>query len=81
MKIIDKIYYINLDKRPDRNECNKANIPIDKIQRFKAFDGNTYNFNEYDLSLFKKADYKNKRIIGNQLSHYYILKEMVEKKL
>jgi GR25 family glycosyltransferase involved in LPS biosynthesis len=34
--------------------------------------------------MFKEADYRtqdfSKRIMGNQLSHYYILKEMIEKK-
>jgi GR25 family glycosyltransferase involved in LPS biosynthesis len=89
MNSIDKLYYINLDKRPDRNEhfineCNNASIPSHKIKRFSAFDGNTYEFDEDDIALFQRVDYKGKpfekKIIGNQLSHYYILKEMVEKK-
>lgn len=86
---IDAIYYINLDKRPDRNEhflneCNKARIPMSKMKRFSGLDGDTYSFQKDDLSLFKNADfigfYNEKKLIGNQLSHYFILKEMVEKK-
>jgi GR25 family glycosyltransferase involved in LPS biosynthesis len=89
MNKIDKLYYINLDKRTDRNnhflnECSKASIPSYKIKRFSAYDGDTYEFDEDDLVLFEKVDYKGKsfekKIIGNQLSHYNILKEMVEKR-
>ena len=89
MNSVDKLYYINLDKRPDRNEhfineCNKVCIPNHKIKRFSAFDGNTYEFDEDDIALFQRVDYLGKpfekKIIGNQLSHYYILKEMVEKR-
>ena len=85
---IDKLYYINLAKRPDRNEhflneCKKAGIPSDLIQRFSGFDGDTYPFDKDDLELFKNVSYIGekfeKKVIGNQLSHYYILKEMVAK--
>jgi GR25 family glycosyltransferase involved in LPS biosynthesis len=88
MDKVDKLYYINLKRRPDRNEnflneCVKANIPEDKITRFEAFDGLTHEFKEEDVILFKNVDYKGKsfekKIMGNQLSHYYILNEMVEK--
>jgi len=87
--MVDAMYYINLDKRPDRNEhflheCNKARIPPNKVKRFSGFDGDTYSFQEKDLALFKNADfiglYNEKKLMGNQLSHYFILKEMVEKK-
>jgi len=89
MDKIDKLYYINLERRVDRkehflNECKKANIPDYKIKRFEAFDGNSYDFDEDDLILFRKVDYLGKsfekKIIGNQLSHYYILQEMIEKR-
>ena len=89
MDKVDKLYYINLKRRPDRNEnflneCVKANIPEDKITRFEAFDGLTHEFKNEDVMLFKNVDYKGKsfekKIMGNQLSHYYILKEMVEKR-
>jgi GR25 family glycosyltransferase involved in LPS biosynthesis len=86
MNIIDKIYYINLDRRPDRNEhflkeCLNHNIPYEKIQRFKAIDGLTYNFSLKEKTFFKNVDYKNKpfvkNIMGNQLSHYNILLDMI----
>ena len=88
MDKIDKMYYINLNRRPDRNEhflneCNKANIPKDKIARFEALDGTTYQFNENETNLFNRVDFKGapyeKKIMGNQMSHFYILKEMIEK--
>jgi GR25 family glycosyltransferase involved in LPS biosynthesis len=93
MDKIDKIYYINLNRRQDRNEnflneCNKANLPTDKIVRFEAIDGKIYHFNETENNLFNNVDFKNNTfdnpytigsLKGNQLSHYYILKNMVEK--
>ena len=88
MDDISYIYYINLSRRPDRNEhflnqCEKAKIPLDKIKRFEAIDGSTYNFTEEEKSMFSKCDFLDKHyvnsIMGNQLSHYYILKEMIEK--
>jgi GR25 family glycosyltransferase involved in LPS biosynthesis len=89
MEKISKIYFINLDRRPDRYEhflkqCYEHNIDYNKIIRFKALDGNSYEFNNEEKNMFKNTDYKtqdfSKRIMGNQLSHYYILKEMIEKK-
>jgi len=86
--MIDKVYYINLDKRPDRNahflkECAKARIPSNLIQRFSGLDGDTYPFDKDDLELFKDTSYAGylceKKVIGNQLSHCSILKDMVEK--
>ena len=62
MKFIDKIYYINLKNKTERNEhCLKQfelhNIPNNKIIRFEAIDGNTYNFTENELHMFRNADY------------------------
>ena len=92
MKFIDKIYYINLKNKTERNEhCLKQfelhNIPNNKITRFEAIDGNTYNFSENELHMFRNADYMTsltphivqKKIMGNQLSHFNILLEMKEK--
>jgi GR25 family glycosyltransferase involved in LPS biosynthesis len=88
MDKVDKLYYINLKKRVDRREhfkkeCEKVGIPETKIVRFEAFDGSDYEFKEEDLKLFTKANYIGKsfekKVIGNQLSHFYILKEMIEK--
>jgi len=88
MNKISKIYFINLDRRPDRYEhflkqCNDNNIDFNKIERFRALDGNTYEFSEEEKNMFKKVDYRtqtfSKRIMGNQLSHFSILKEMIDK--
>lgn len=87
MNKISRIYYINLDRRPDRNEhflkeCSKKRIDTKKIVRFPALDGNIYKFSREELDLFKNVDYRNKeynkKIMGNQLSHYYILKDMIK---
>jgi len=86
MNIIDKIFYINLDNRPDRNEhflkqCSENNIDFNKINRYSALDGTIYNFNHNEYDMFKNVDYKGqkyeKKIMGNQLSHYNILNEMI----
>ena len=88
MNKINKIYYINLDTRPDRYEhflkqCYDHHIPYNIISRYTAINGNTYNFSLDDYEMFKKVDYIGqnymKKIMGNQLSHYNILKEMIEK--
>ena len=86
MDKLGKIYYINLDRRADRREhfeiqCKIEGIPIDKIQRFEAIDGLTYEFTTEEIKLFLRCDYLHqpfaKKIMGNQLSHYSILKEMI----
>jgi GR25 family glycosyltransferase involved in LPS biosynthesis len=90
MDKLDKIFLINLERRKDRlihfiNEVKRENIPLDKIQVFKAFDGKSPEFKltENLKKLFIKADYLKtafvKTIIANQLSHYYILKTQIEK--
>jgi GR25 family glycosyltransferase involved in LPS biosynthesis len=88
--VLDKIYYINLNKRKDRNEhmikeFNKARIENNIITRFEAVDGELYSFNDYELNLFKNADFIKidklkpymKKIMGNQLSHLNIYKDMI----
>jgi GR25 family glycosyltransferase involved in LPS biosynthesis len=86
---INKIYYINLDRRPDRNkhfidQCLKFKFNMDNVIRFKGIDGLTYTFSEDEEKMFKNADFINTdaktKIMGNQLSHYYILKEMIKNK-
>jgi GR25 family glycosyltransferase involved in LPS biosynthesis len=88
MEKIDKLFYINLERRPDRNshflsECAKINIPNDKIEIYNAIDGQTLTKIDTDMELFKNADYINEHfannIIGNQLSHFNILKEAVNR--
>ena len=88
---LDKIYYINLKEKTDRNEhflqqCKLHNIPNDKIIRYEAINGNTHIFTETELDLFKNAVYNNaeivcsyktnKKIMANQLSHMNILLDM-----
>ena len=78
-----KYYYINLDRRPDRNEHKQTqfkNAGITEYERFEALDGNflkKYNVSLPEITLFQNADYKHKPntkfIMGNQLSHIYII--------
>jgi len=86
-KKINKIYYINLDRRPDRNlhfidQCNKLKFNRDNIIRFTGIDGLSYKFSEDEKNMFKNADFittdAKTKIMGNQLSHYYILQEMIK---
>ena len=84
---IDKMYYINLDRRQDRNLhflklCKKYNFNMNNVIRFKGLDGLTYNFTKKEINMFNNADFINldnkNKLMGNQLSHYYILKEMIK---
>ena len=88
MDKIDCIYFINLERRTDRKihfieQCLREHIPTEKICRIQAIDGITHPFSRLELSMFSKADFLLnpdpivKKIIGNQLSHYYLLKEIV----
>lgn len=84
---INKIYYINLDRRPDRNQhfidqCLKFKFDMNNVIRFKGIDGLTYKFSNKEEEMFKNADFlmseSKPKIMGNQLSHYNILKEMIK---
>ena len=87
---IDKIFFINLNRRPERkihfeNQCIKHKIPAEQVLRMPAIDGLSYNFTENELSMFSKANFLNNNIIankimGNQLSHYYLLKHIIIEK-
>jgi GR25 family glycosyltransferase involved in LPS biosynthesis len=90
MENIDRIYYINLDRRPDRNihfinQCKASDLPMDKVFRMRAIDGLTYMFSLDEETLFKNADFLHlprttvHKLMGNQLSHYYILHDIVRK--
>jgi GR25 family glycosyltransferase involved in LPS biosynthesis/predicted O-methyltransferase YrrM len=83
---IDKIYYINLENRTDRNkhfleQCSKTQIPLEKIKRFEAINGLTHNFSLEETNMFKNANYLDMptklKIMGNQLSHFNIFLEMI----
>ena len=48
---IDKIYYINLDRRPDRNQHfinQSSKLNMNNVIRFKGIDGLSYQFTEDD---------------------------------
>ena len=104
MDKINKLYYINLARCPDRNKsfinnCRKQDIPFLKIQRFEAVDGTTFGFTKEVINMFMNCDFfrtlikfrksgmdeKNykiavetsRKIMGNQLSHYNILHDIV----
>jgi len=99
MEKIEKLYFINLDTRYDReehflNQCVKENLPINKITKMRAIDGLKYNFTNDEMVMFSKSDYihklncnhpnaKNiiKKIMGNQLSHYYLLKNIIQNEI
>ena len=62
MEKINKIYYINLDRRPDRNEhflnqCAKHSLPPTKIQRVQAVDGLTFEFTDKIYNMFINCDF------------------------
>jgi GR25 family glycosyltransferase involved in LPS biosynthesis len=87
---INKFYFINLEKRPNRRDhfleqCKRENVPPEKIERFNALDGETYKFTPLECKMFENSDLKShwfgNRIMGNQLSHYYIMKDQLKKKL
>lgn len=88
LKDIDKIYYINLSSREDRNQhfieqMKKLDIPEEKVQRFEAINGLEYQFSDSEIKLFEKANYLHMptklQIMGNQLSHFKIFQEMIER--
>jgi glycosyl transferase family 25 len=67
MEFIDKIFYINLDKRQDRRreietELEKMQFPLDKIERFCAIECGQIGCIESHLSIIrlaKERNYKN----------------------
>ena len=88
LNLIDKIYYINLLHRRDRNmhfidQMEKHNIPAEKFERFDAINGAEYLFSEDEFNLFKNANFLNMvtapRIMGNQLSHFKLFQLMIER--
>lgn len=87
MEKLDKIYYINLDRRPERNahfigECLRQNLPFEKVERYVAVDGYVYRPTEEELWMFNIADFQFditvNRLMANQLSHYNLLKKIIE---
>jgi len=85
---VDRVYYINLDRAIDRNkhfiaQCKREHVPESKLERYAAIDGTTYAFSDAEKAMFTQCDYRNEpfapKIMGNQLSHYRILQDMIAK--
>ena len=89
MDKIDKIFYINLTRRPDRKDhflksCNNVKIPFDKLERFEGLDGKTYIPTQIETNMFSNCDFANRlfynNIVCNQLGHLNLLKEIINRK-
>ncbi len=85
---IDKIFYINLSRRTDRNvhfidQMKKHRIPAEKFERFDAINGPEYIFPEQEFNLFKKGGVLKmvdaRQIMGNQMSHFKLFQMMIER--
>lgn len=90
MEKLNNIFVINLQRSPERMEhfiqqSNEHNLPANKIIRCEAIDGLNHTFTEKELSMFSRANFletidKNvvKKMMGNQLSHYYLLQHIIQ---
>lgn len=85
---LDRIYYINLDRRTDRDahfreQCRAAGFDTRIVERFVGIDGKSFTPTPEEEAMFAGCKYKDspfiKNLMGNQLSHYYILLDMMEK--
>lgn len=83
------IYLINLDSATNRwehfiDQIKRLNSQV-YVKRFSAIHGDSHVFTEQESKLFENLDCRDEeyanRIKGNQLSHYYILKEIVNRKI
>ena len=88
LHLINKIFYINLSHRTDRDahfidQMKKHKVNPEKFERFDAINGAEYTFSESELNLFKNANYLNMptrpRIMGNQMSHFKLFQLMIER--
>ena len=92
-EFVPTMYLINLDSAEDRRNhflSQFANFEGQfSLIRVSAINGLTHQFSEKELSMFE--NYKTqwfyslenimKKIMGNQLSHYYILNDVIKKNL
>ena len=76
-------YYINLNRRPDKNkntiiEINKSNILKNKMKRFEAIDGKQIDLNNYLVpNINKKLLEERRGWIGCALSHIELWQKCV----
>lgn len=87
--MIDRVYVINLERRPERlahfwNECEREGIPPEKIEVWKAVDARTHVFTEDERMMFSTSDLSFESDTGrgcmcNQLSHLGILLDILQK--
>ena len=87
---VDKVYLINLERRRDRllhflEECKKENIDMTNVEIFKALDAKTYELKKSEEDMFDKKQFDTKLVhtkpcICNQLSHYYIITDIIKNK-
>jgi GR25 family glycosyltransferase involved in LPS biosynthesis len=90
-----KIYLINLERCKDRldhfmKEATRIGLPLNKIQIFKAIDGNTHEFTseemdmfgvtKEDLDMYQNNHTENKRVLACYLSHYYVMADIQKNK-
>jgi GR25 family glycosyltransferase involved in LPS biosynthesis len=88
-KVPPLFFLINLDSATNRwehflDQVRRLQSPV-YIKRFSAIHGDSHVFTEQESKLCENLDcryqeYAN-RVKGNQLSHYYILKEIVERQI
>ena len=95
--LLDKIIYINLERRPDRNknvidQLTKLNL-IQMAERFNAIDGSTLNLDKIDSSIITKQgidDAKKSEIIykfltpgaiGCAMSHRAIYQKIINENI
>lgn len=84
--MIDQIFVINLERRPERlahfrAECERVRIPKHLIRVWQAVDGQTHMFTADELQMFSPSDLDaasdtGRGCMANQLSHLQILRHI-----
>ena len=84
------LYYINLSRRPDRQAHMEDQFSRERVReklevvRVEAVDGKSHAFSEEELRLFADSDFVQKdmynvrALMGNQLSHLGVWKQVRE---
>lgn len=74
-----KVYYINLERRIDRNQDMINKLYTLDYMRFNAYDGSILHMTEEIIHLFRNNDFNYKRgVIGAALSHINLWKQLLE---